>query len=90
MVEWNVAEEVPIGWLSNIVCGRHSYKSCGKCQSSYLCTATNAAGQASSVYCTVCDAVLIEWGSSKVWEAQLIARGEGAVAARSKRRNPAG
>jgi hypothetical protein len=90
MVEWNEAEEVPTGWISSIVCGRHTYKSCGKCQSSYLCTATNAAGQASSVYCTVCDAVLIEWGSSKVWEAQLVARGEGAVAARNRRRTPGG
>jgi hypothetical protein len=90
MVEWNETDEVPDGWISGIVCGRHTYKSCGNCQSTYLCTATNAAGQASSVYCTVCDAVLIEWGSSKVWDAQLVARGEGAVAARNRRRNPAG
>jgi hypothetical protein len=89
MVEWNHLAEVPTGWTSNTVCGRHGYKVCTSCQSQYLCTATNAAGQAPSVYCTVCDAVLIEWGSSKVWEAQLVARGEGAVAARGRRR-PAG
>jgi hypothetical protein len=89
MVEWNENDEVPPGWLSSSVCGRHTFKSCGDCGSSYLCTATNAAGQAPSVYCTVCDAVLIEWGSSKVWDAQLVARGERAVAARNRRRNPA-
>ena len=86
MVTWNQLDEVPLGWCSNVVCGKHSYKSCGNCKSSYLCTCVNAAGQAPSVYCQVCGAVLFEWGSSKVWEAELVARGEGAVAARSRSR----
>jgi len=32
------------------------------------------AGQAPAVHCEVCGQVLIEWGSSKVWIAQLVAR----------------
>ena len=35
---------------------------------------TNAAGQAPAVHCEVCGQVLIEWGSSKVWIAQLVAK----------------
>jgi len=90
LLAWNQLEEIPMGWCSNVVCGRHSYKSCTNCKSVYLCTSMNAAGQAPSVHCQVCGAVLMEWGSSKIWEAELVTRGEGAVAARSRERKRGG
>jgi len=84
IVEWNQLEEVPLGWCNNQICGLHCFKSCGNCKSVYLCTALNAAGKAPSVYCAVCEAVLIEWGASKVWTAELVTRGGDAVAARHR------
>jgi hypothetical protein len=85
MVEWNHPDEHPMGWLDPNVCGRHTTKSCPACQSVFLCTAENAAGQAPAVYCTVCNAVLIEWGASKRWSAELLTRGPGAVSARLRK-----
>ena len=75
-VDWNQPEHIPSGWFSTVICGRHDYRSCAKCKSIYLLTSTNAAGQAPSVHCEVCGAVLVEWGSSKIWDAQLVKSGE--------------
>jgi len=74
-VEWNRPDHVPSGWFSALVCGRHDYRACTKCRSIYRLTSTNAAGQAPSVHCEICGAVLVEWGSSKVWDAQLVKDG---------------
>ena len=80
MVDWNRPAKVPSGWYSNQVCGRHNYRQCPQCNSVYLMTHTSSAGQAPAVHCEVCGIVLFEWGSSKVWHAELVTRGEGAVA----------
>jgi hypothetical protein len=75
MVEWNKPLIVPAGWYSNELCGGHNYRTCRSCKSIYRLTATNNAGQAPSVHCEVCGGVLVEWGSSKVWTAELVKRG---------------
>jgi hypothetical protein len=75
LVAWNDAEHVPIGWFSSATCGRHSLRRCAGCASVYRLSSTNAAGQAPSVHCEVCGMVLVEWGGSKIWTAQLISRG---------------
>jgi hypothetical protein len=74
-VDWNRPDHVPSGWFSALICGRHDYRACRKCRSIYRLTSTNAAGQAPSVHCEICGAVLVEWGSSKVWDAQLVKDG---------------
>jgi hypothetical protein len=71
-VDWNRPDHIPSGWFSAIICGRHDYRACKKCDSIFRLTSTNAAGQAPSVHCEICGAVLVEWGSSKVWDAQLV------------------
>jgi hypothetical protein len=38
-------------------------------------TSTNSDGQAPSVHCTVCGAIMVEWGSSKLWVLELMTRG---------------
>jgi hypothetical protein len=76
MVEWNRPLQVPAGWYSSLVCGKHDYKTCGRCKSIYLMTSTNAAGQAPSLRCEVCGLLIIEWGSTKLWSAQLVTRGD--------------
>jgi hypothetical protein len=74
MMEWDRPAEVPPRWHSNQVCGSHNYRTCARCKSVYMLTSTNAAGQAPSVHCEVCGLVIVEWGSSKVWTAQLVSR----------------
>jgi hypothetical protein len=76
MVEWNRPSDLPSGWYSNLICGKHNYRTCSKCKSIYVLTSTSSAGQAPSVHCGVCGEVMIEWGSSKMWNAELITRGE--------------
>ena len=78
MVDWQRPEDVPTRWFSNRICGKHDYRSCAKCKSIYLLTSTNAAGQAPAVHCEVCGLVMVEWGSSKVWTADLVTRGPAA------------
>jgi hypothetical protein len=80
MVGWNRSSDVPPTWYSQRICGKHNYRTCTKCKSVYVLTSTNAAGQAPSVHCEVCGAVIIEWGSSKVWKAELVTRGEIVIA----------
>ena len=37
-------------------------------------TSANAGGQAPSIHCEVCKAILVEWGGTKVWTAELVTR----------------
>ena len=73
MVPWNQVAPPP-GWHSSSICGKHQYKSCASCCSVYLMSSTNAGGPAPSLKCTVCDAVMIEWGGTKLWFAELVSR----------------
>lgn len=75
MVPWNQAGAPPPGWHSNAICGKHDYKRCASCGSVYLMSSSNAGGPAPSLKCTVCDAVMIEWGGTKLWFAELVSRG---------------
>lgn len=68
-------DAVPSGWYSATVCGKHGYRSCGGCGSLYVMTSTNSSGPAAAVHCAVCASVLVEWGASKSWTAELVARG---------------
>jgi len=70
--EWDRPDLVPSGWFTTAICGRHDYRRCRKCPSIYRMTSTNAVGQAPSLHCEVCGTVLIEWGGSKLWEAQRV------------------
>ena len=69
------AESVPDGWHSAAVCGRHGYRSCAGCDSLYVMTSSSSTGQAAAVHCEVCGTVLVEWGGSKHWTAELVTRG---------------
>lgn len=75
MVDWNRKSDVPSGWYSELICERHNHRTCSKCGSTYVLTSTNSAGQAPSVRCGVCGVVMVEWGSSKIWDAELVMRG---------------
>jgi hypothetical protein len=77
-VEWNRPFDVPKGWHSPSICGKHDYKTCTACASTYRMTSTNASGPAPSLHCEVCGVVMVEWGGSKIWEAELITPGEAA------------
>jgi hypothetical protein len=76
-VDWTQRGDIPAGWYSGTVCGRHNYRTCSRCGSVYLLTSTNAAGQAPSVHCETCGLVIVEWGGSKVWNAELLRRRDG-------------
>jgi hypothetical protein len=89
MIDWRQASGVPGAWFSASICGKHNFKQCAKCKSIYNLTSTNAAGQSPSVHCEVCGNVLIEWGSSKRWDAELVTRGEWAQAAPAAAPTPA-
>ncbi len=73
MVPWN-RPEAPPGWHSRSICGKHHYKSCAGCGSVYVMSSSNANGPAPSLRCAVCDAVMVEWGGTKVWFAELVTR----------------
>jgi hypothetical protein len=75
LVEWNQPSSVPKGWHSNVVCGKHNYRECSRCKSLYVMTSISSAGPAPSVHCEVCGIILIEWGGSKIWSAELATRG---------------
>jgi hypothetical protein len=68
-------DAIPRGWHSAAVCGKHGYRSCGGCDSLYLMTADAVAGPAAALHCAVCATVLVEWGGSKTWTAELVSRG---------------
>jgi hypothetical protein len=74
ILDWNQAAELPRGWHSATICGGHNYRTCARCKTVYALTSMNAVGPAPSVHCEVCGQVIIEWGSSKIWDAVLIQR----------------
>jgi hypothetical protein len=74
MVDWNHAIEQPPGWHTTLICGGHNYRTCTKCKSLYTLTSMNSVGPAPSVHCEVCGLIIIEWGSSKIWQATLVSR----------------
>jgi hypothetical protein len=74
MVDWNQSLEQPPGWHTNLICGGHNYRTCSKCKSLYVLTSTNSVGPAPSVHCEVCGLIIIEWGSSKIWNATRVER----------------
>jgi hypothetical protein len=68
------AAEVPAGWFGVEVCGRHGYKLCPACSSMYAMNCSNANSSAPSVHCEVCGGILVEWGGTKLWTAELVKR----------------
>jgi hypothetical protein len=74
IIDWGQAAQVPRNWYSNRVCGGHNYRTCRRCGSIFAMSCTNAVGPAPSVHCEVCGLVLVEWGSSKIWSAELVTR----------------
>lgn len=75
-IDGSRGEAAPNGWFSVDVCGKHGYRTCETCGSVYVMTSANASGQAPSLHCEVCGSVLVEWGGSKVWTAELVTRGQ--------------
>lgn len=73
MVPWGQSTP-PTGWHSMAICGKHHYKSCGTCGSVYVMSSTNASGPAPSLHCEVCNTVMVEWGGTKLWFAELVTR----------------
>jgi hypothetical protein len=71
MVPWGQVAP-PTGWHSSAICGKHQYRSCPGCASVYVMSSTNANGPAPSLRCTVCDEIMVEWGGTKVWFAELV------------------
>ncbi|HEY2743645.1 MAG TPA: hypothetical protein VGL86_03445 [Polyangia bacterium] len=69
----------PLGWFSAETCGKHGYRACAGCSSVYVMTSANAGGQAPSIHCEVCGAILVEWGGTKLWTAELVTRGKAAT-----------
>jgi hypothetical protein len=76
LCDWQRVDAVPPGWFAADICGKHDLKACTRCRSVYTLISTNVAGQSPSVHCEVCSQVLVEWGGSKRWDAQLVKRGE--------------
>jgi hypothetical protein len=72
MVPWNQPETPPPGWHLGTICGKHQYKSCPSCNSVYIMRSTNSSGPAPSLHCTVCNEILVEWGGTKLWDAELV------------------
>jgi hypothetical protein len=77
-VEWNRPALTPADWYSPLICGKHHYRTCSRCRSVYVLTSISAVGQAPSLRCDVCGLILVAWGGSKQWSAELVAR-EGAL-----------
>lgn len=69
-VDWSRPQEIPRGWYSRSVCGKHDYKECPSCKSLYSMTIVSITSQAPSLSCEVCGGVLVEWGGTKVWSAE--------------------
>jgi hypothetical protein len=72
LVEWSAVEQRPQGWYNEQTCSRHNYRNCVGCGSVYRLMSEAASGPAPSLHCSVCGAIMIEWGGSKLWEAELI------------------
>ena len=73
MAPWTQAATPPTGWHTRSICGKHQYKSCVQCGSVYVMSSTNASGPAPSLHCEVCHSVMVEWGGTKLWFAELVA-----------------
>jgi hypothetical protein len=71
-IGWNRSSGIPSGWYDRTICGKHAYKRCVGCQSTYAMTSTNATGPAPSLHCEVCGTILVEWGGTKLWNAELV------------------
>jgi hypothetical protein len=74
-MEWERSADVPPGWHDSRICGRHNYRTCAGCETVYRMTSTSFVGQAPSVHCAVCGRVLVEWGSSKLWQVEPVPPG---------------
>ena len=72
MVDWNQPSQVPPGWFSNSICGTHHYRRCSGCSSICEMSSTNSADPAPSLRCEVCGVMMVEWGGSKIWQADLV------------------
>jgi hypothetical protein len=75
MVDWNHLSQVPPGWFNNEICGAHHYRQCASCGSIYRMSSTNSVEPAPSMRCQVCGVMMVEWGSSKIWQAELVTAG---------------
>ena len=72
MVPWAQTATPPTGWHAPTICGKHQYKSCGGCGSTYVMSCSNSSGPAPSLHCEVCNTILVEWGGTKLWFAELV------------------
>ncbi len=64
----------PQGWFNESVCGRHNFRACTSCHTVFRLVSESANGPAPSLHCSHCGVVMIEWGGTKVWEAQLVTK----------------
>lgn len=74
-VAWANKEERPRDWYSERICGRHNYRSCSGCGSVFRLVSSNATGPAPSLPCPICHVLLVEWGGTKLWDAELVTAG---------------
>jgi hypothetical protein len=72
---WSHRDERPRDWYTERICGRHNYRACVGCGSVFRLVSSNATGPAPSVPCPICQVLLVEWGGTKHWEAELVSRG---------------
>jgi hypothetical protein len=86
LIDWDHRADLPAGWSSNLICGRHNFRTCPACKSTYMLTSTSYAGGAPSLECQVCGLLLVGWGSSKLWTAALLTKGRRPAEARRARR----
>jgi hypothetical protein len=75
MVAFARPAPTPPGWHDAIICGKHHYKRCASCGAVYVMSCDNVSGPAPSLHCAVCATVLVEWGGTKRWYAELVSRG---------------
>jgi hypothetical protein len=73
-IAWNRPSSIPSGWYDRTICGKHGYKRCSGCSSTYAMSSSNASGQAPSLHCEICGTILVEWGGTKVWVAELVGK----------------
>ncbi len=71
---WAHTERRPRDWYSERICGRHNYRACAGCGSVFRLVSVNASGPAPSLPCPICQVLLVEWGGTKRWEAELVRR----------------
>lgn len=77
MVPWSQTATAPPGWHAAAICGKHQYKSCSGCGSVYVMSSSNASGPAPSLHCEVCNTIMVEWGGTKLWFAELVTKADG-------------